>query len=451
MTYALYTRAFGTNKPNAFVTITNSVTGAPATILASASGGVLNTNGKAKTDANGNLSVYIDTSQTWLFDVVEPQIPYQVPVFAKYDPYSTSTSPSLTGGPNGGAVGLTSNQISNVVTNTAGGRWAEDLGRRYDLSGRPTAQNQYMDILGDSTIWFPLQDGYQSENGVPGSLIVSDQSGIAYAGSSGQLNGTITPAQTPQTCWGFLPGLNFWQTGQYVPIINTVATPTQGQINGFNQSVKRICDLSTLATNGDMLLLWVVLSHPSTNSTGNIVSWGMRGDTLGQGGWAFGWQNSGRISFQVCPTGIGATYGQALATGDGIKGKQGDNTRSAIALEVVAGANPGWIEIRSYICTLGTEGPVTQTNWGVDWLNVLAGGVAGSTLPGPNPTSPLLIGSFFNTSTSVRVGNMPSGTAIANLGLQRRPQKAGIGMAIAKDLREMTSINYTQFPNHARY
>jgi hypothetical protein len=65
MTYSLYTQSFGQSFSNANVLITEVGTGAPAIILTSPTGGVLNSQGQAKLDNLGNLFVYIDNSRTW--------------------------------------------------------------------------------------------------------------------------------------------------------------------------------------------------------------------------------------------------------------------------------------------------------------------------------------------------------------------------------------------------
>ena len=71
MAYTLYTQSFGLNNPNSAVIINEAATGTPATILSSATGGVLSTSGMTKTDASGNISVYIDTARTWVATVVD--------------------------------------------------------------------------------------------------------------------------------------------------------------------------------------------------------------------------------------------------------------------------------------------------------------------------------------------------------------------------------------------
>lgn len=65
MAYALYTQSFGTANANGEVRIVNSTTNVPAIVMSSATGGVISSNGFATLDASGNLSVYIDTSDTY--------------------------------------------------------------------------------------------------------------------------------------------------------------------------------------------------------------------------------------------------------------------------------------------------------------------------------------------------------------------------------------------------
>jgi lysophospholipase L1-like esterase len=67
MAFTLYTQSFGPSYSNGTVLITEATSGLPTTILATATGGVLNTQGQATLDVNGNLAVYIDTAKTYVF------------------------------------------------------------------------------------------------------------------------------------------------------------------------------------------------------------------------------------------------------------------------------------------------------------------------------------------------------------------------------------------------
>lgn len=65
MAYTLYTKSFGSGYANGLVRITDSETDVPATILASATGGLVSENGEVRLNSSGNLSIYIDTSRTY--------------------------------------------------------------------------------------------------------------------------------------------------------------------------------------------------------------------------------------------------------------------------------------------------------------------------------------------------------------------------------------------------
>jgi hypothetical protein len=71
MAYATYTASYGAGYANTPVIISEVGTGLFATILATTTGGFLNSQGQATLDSSGNLSVVIDTARTWnvaLFD-----------------------------------------------------------------------------------------------------------------------------------------------------------------------------------------------------------------------------------------------------------------------------------------------------------------------------------------------------------------------------------------------
>ncbi len=69
MAYVLLSQSFGISKANLPVTITDTLTGVPAVILSSATGGLLNSNGDAQLDASGNLAVYVDGDKAWSINV----------------------------------------------------------------------------------------------------------------------------------------------------------------------------------------------------------------------------------------------------------------------------------------------------------------------------------------------------------------------------------------------
>src|ERR1700761_2474128 len=64
-TYTLFTASYGINYANLRVRILEVATGVPAIVMASATSGILSSNGNALLDASGNLSVYLDNSKTF--------------------------------------------------------------------------------------------------------------------------------------------------------------------------------------------------------------------------------------------------------------------------------------------------------------------------------------------------------------------------------------------------
>lgn len=96
MAYATFTQSYGTSNANATVKIINSSSGVPAIILASTSGGVLNDQGLATLDSSGNLSVIIDTAQTWTIFVNDQTRPQMQPLYVQTDP-DTGLQTAVTG------------------------------------------------------------------------------------------------------------------------------------------------------------------------------------------------------------------------------------------------------------------------------------------------------------------------------------------------------------------
>ena len=114
MAYALYTQSFGPAYANAKASIVNATTGAYAIILAGVSGGVVSNYGQAFLDGSGNLSVYIDTAQTWTVSLSENQIPFETPVFLATNPVLGSSSSTLVYGPKNTPVVLPQYTVANL-------------------------------------------------------------------------------------------------------------------------------------------------------------------------------------------------------------------------------------------------------------------------------------------------------------------------------------------------
>ena len=292
--------------------------------------------------------------------------------------------------------------------------------RPLDPSGRVSQQLEYSDIAGTATIWLPLQDPRSA------SLVVD---------YGAQVYGNVVNPGALLTCWGFLPGLSFDGT-QYLPLIG-------GAQAGFNQQAKHIADLTTLATRGDMLVVWFVMTQKTNPSAGTVVSWGMSADPANKGGWAIGVNGAGKILFSHTPQGAGGTLLNTPINTDTIRGKANDNGRTAVCLEIEEAANGTHLEIRAYQQTMTTEGDISQKNYGVDFA---AKAATGTGVVGASPTSPLMIGGWNSVNTSTQINLMPSKSGLVNIGLQRRPSQPGLGMRIVKDLRD----NLLDFPKSAR-
>ena len=290
-----------------------------------------------------------------------------------------------------------------------------------DLAGRVARPLEYADIPGTATVWFPLQD---------------PRSAAAVADYGHQIQGTVVNAGTLRTCWGFLPGLSFDGT-QYLPL-------TTGAQAGYNQQLKHICDLSTLVSRGDMLVIWCVMIQKTNPSAGTVVSWGLSADPANKGGWSFGVNGAGKFLFGHTPQGVGGTLLSTPINTDTIRGKANDNSWTAMCLEIEAASNGTHFELRAYQQTMTTEGDISQKNYGVDFAAMAA---TGTGPVGSAPSSPLMLGGQYSVNTSTTINLMPSKSGLVNIGLQRRPSAPGMGMRIVKDLRE----DVPAFPKSARY
>lgn len=120
MSYSLFTQSFGSSNANATVKIINSVTGEPATILASSAGGIVNTNGNASLDASGTLNVYIDTSKSWTVMVNDPAKPVREPAYLQTDPDTGAQSVVTRKGDSTQILSMDSTKSNNVQQIVAG-------------------------------------------------------------------------------------------------------------------------------------------------------------------------------------------------------------------------------------------------------------------------------------------------------------------------------------------
>lgn len=292
-------------------------------------------------------------------------------------------------------------------------------GRPLDLAGRPLARLPYADVNGAS-IWFPLNEAASNK--------VYD--------NTGQLIGSIQGGSTGQR-WGQAPGLSFNGSNNRVVV-------TDGQQAGFTHSSKFICDLSTLVSRGDMIVVWFVVSHPATLPADcSCVSWGMSADPAGKGGWSVGLKaTSGKPNFYLRAKGGSSVITTSIGT-SGARGANSDNTRTAMAFEIAASGVSGLLEVRAYQLTLGTDGGNAQSNVGLDTPAMVPNGTS---VVAADTTLPLTLGAWPTVDASTFTGYVGPNMALVNVGLQRRPVDFGVGMRICRDLRN----NILAFPASAR-
>ena len=364
MTYALYTQSFGLSAANSPVVITNSSSGLPATLLTSPTGGVLNSTGRATLDSSGNLSVTLDTSQTWTVTPINPLgigSPRPVISIARSSAQllGTPLASDIAAGPNAQFIDVNAPALVYRLngTNT---QYVPEL-----VATTPTVTIQPPLLRLDNTthegaaLWFDFDE-------VSGSTTVTDK----RSGMSGTLQGA-----TPANAWTHALGYTGNGTDQYIPL-------TAGALGGVTALAQDIGNLSTLVTDGSMLLFVALLEHPvNVASAGCLISYGLSTDDTGAanhlGGWAiYLGSGSSRLQFQLKSPGASAGA-IAIYTGnyDGLAGHgSGTNTRTAVACEIRASTVPGYLEMWSYQITINDPGTVLQQNNGTVTFPILSGG-----------------------------------------------------------------------------
>lgn len=251
----------------------------------------------------------------------------------------------------------------------------------------------------EHSIWFPLSSA-------------PNRATTPVVDYTGTLRGAVKGGNTGRTTVD--PGMTFNGTNHRIECNDSDSNAPQFSsfrgppIEGFTQSVLACADWNSLFTRGDMILAWAVVTHPAGGLTadGCIASFGMNADPLGKGGWGFGIKTGASAKVRVWHRGVGAS---AMDVQDvsmsGVVGANSTNTRTAFALEIVAGLN-GYIEVSGYMLGLGDDGGSSQNNVGIASFNSLANG--GTSAVGKDITSPLMIGAMADTVPISRI--TPAGT-----------------------------------------
>lgn len=252
-------------------------------------------------------------------------------------------------------------------------------------------------------IWFPLNERQSSELVDDGGTII----GSAKGGNSLR--------------WGVNPGMSFNGSNHRIECNSSLGNAPQYSSarippgNGYTHAVRQLADLASLHSAGDMILAWAVFSHDTPIAADMILAgFGMNADPDGKGGWAFGIKSGTAGKVQFWHRGVGGSATDVMPlTMDGVTGKSNTNTRTAIALEIVAGL-AGYLEIHSYMMSLGVDGGASQNNVGCITPLLLTNG-ASSAVRGDLINDPLMIGAWTDAVPFSR--NAPAGTiAVGNSG-----------------------------------
>lgn len=366
------------------------------------SAGTNPTLGSTVTDASGNVAFYVVGGRSYTLSIVNNGV-------------VLDTWYGVSPGDNQGFNPLTSLEATQTRNVLAGGQPQANL-----VQNPVYIPNPVRAITSQYTIWFPLQEG----------------SGTTVSDQSGTLTGTLQNQGTPDTTWTNLPGITFNGSNKFVPLIG-------GQQAGFTTSAKACGDLSTLQTNKDMILIWGVLSHPTTLTQACILSWGMSADTLQRGGWALTTTAAGKLQIRMTSPGTNTSKTTTCGT-NGMAGKAGDNTRSAFAVEIGAASVAGYLEARFYQLTLAVDGSQQQVNDDIETFLATVG--AGTGPVDTTVTSPFMIGAWNSTSAAAQTLYMGANHSLVNLGIQRRANQQGLGMMVCRNLRD----NIYAFPSAAR-
>lgn len=236
------------------------------------------------------------------------------------------------------------------------------------------------------TVWFSLQEG-------AGTTVKSNLDAV-----SATLTGT-----GPH--WGPLPGLNF--TGANYAQVN-IASP--------QHVLRSILDLSTL-TPDEQILVFCVLSHPGSAvaSTGTLFGWG-RSQGSSQG-WGIKVNSNMAPQWHHRALGAGSLDSPQLQLSDPITG---GNTRTALAIAIGRASN-GDIEICSAMRMLDVPGPIQGINRTAVITPFAKPSGASQSAAWTSDCSLTIGGAPGNSPTDIN-NFMQAGTALVNLGIQRRPK-----------------------------
>ncbi len=255
------------------------------------------------------------------------------------------------------------------------------------------------------TTWLPLQEG--------AGATVAD---ALNPGITGTIGGTLGSQ------WGALPGVTF------------NGTDNQITFTAANNLHREIFNLATL--NGrDQLLVWMVLSHPSTIATGALFWWGLNAGTCGFGFHVLNTNNF--VQWRDRPPGS-STFTQTALQNQrracSLLGNGGSaNTRTAIAMTVEAHETLPVYEISVSKASVLVQGTIQQQDHMVQTVTMLPNSATSRT--SWDATAGLTLGASPGANQTTFSGRLPAAHALVNFGAQRRTiARGGIAVTVARAL-----------------
>lgn len=204
----------------------------------------------------------------------------------------------------------------------------------------------------------------------------------------------------------------------------------------FTALQRAIMRLDTLGFN-DMIVGWLILTHPTTLSTNSLFYWGRNGDN----GWGITIQGaSGKLIFDHVPQG-GSRDQHTLDISFGLAGDASTNSKSAIAWSVTRntgdvanyGAGNGLFHVETSKQGLVDQGLFGQTNFSVQHPRRVPSGTA----PASFSDAGLSIGGRPTTSASQVTDSMASGYGIDNMGFFRIKRRHALVLKLTRELQAL--------------
>lgn len=190
-TYTQFTASYGINYANLRVRILEQNTGIPAIVMASATSGILSSNGNAMTDSSGNLSVYLDSSKT--FQVWYNQFQLVPNTSTSLSQMVSRTAAQLAGTPSLSDIGLGPGATFYLDTNpTAEYRINAAKNAYSPISGGGGGGGSFSTLTGNATDNSSLASALSAKLGTPSAYTAATNTPAIAAGTAPS-NGNAGP------------------------------------------------------------------------------------------------------------------------------------------------------------------------------------------------------------------------------------------------------------------